>query len=167
MKKFIAAVIMMFSVSTFAQSNSRPQFSYDISGGVGSYDGNSYSQLQLGLNWYAYEWLNWRNAAFTQFGSTIKTVYGLDSSILFKTEAYTQSRSLGVEVFAGPGVRLASENSNAGFAQAGITFQLAGLRLGVGAQALHYWQDRTDKNDVTMPRDEMNYFITIAGGGSF
>ncbi|MNS69993.1 hypothetical protein D3C72_1033260 [compost metagenome] len=167
MKKFIFAFITLCSLQSFAQRSSRPQFTYDISGGVGSYDSNSYTQLQLGLNWYAYEWLNWRNAAFTQFGSSINNVYGLDSSILFQTSAYTQNRDAGVEVFLGPGVRLASENSNAGFAQGGITFALGGLRLGFGAQALHYWAERTDKNDVVMPKDEVNYFITVSGGGSF
>ncbi|MNK11942.1 hypothetical protein D3C87_299930 [compost metagenome] len=150
----------------WAQKAGRPVMSYDVSGGVGSYDGNSYSEIHLGLNWPVYDWLNWRNAIFTQFGSSIKSVYGLDSSLLLQSDFYNQNRTAGVEFFAGPGVRVATEKSNAAFVQGGITFALAGLRLGVGAQALTYFADRTDKNDAALPKDEVHYFITISGGGT-
>jgi hypothetical protein len=159
--------MMCSSINALALEGHSPVMSYDVSGGVGSYDGNSYTEIHLGLNYFPAEWLNWRNSVFTKYGSSLNSIYGLDSALLFQTSAYTQSRGAGVEVFLGPGVRLASENNNAGFAQGGITFALGGLRLGFGAQALHYWaNDRTDKNNVLLPNDEINYFITISGGGS-
>lgn len=168
MKKIISIIIVVVScgLPALAQKAGPPRLTYDLSGGVGSYDGHSYSEIHLGLNWPVYDWLNWRNALFTQFGSTINTVYGLDSSLLFRSDFYNQNRTAGVEFYAGPGVRVASENSNAVFAQGGITFALAGLRLGVGVQALNYFADRKDKEDATLPKGELHYFITLSGGGT-
>lgn len=168
MKTLIALFFCLsFASTVHAAEMEHAPLSYDISGATGSYDGNSYSEIHLGLNWYAQDWLNWRNAVFTQFGSTIDTVYGLDSSLLFEYDAYTQSRGAGVEFFAGPGLRFATQNSNAVFGKAGVIFSLGGLRLGGGVQQLHYVQDRTDKQNYTLPKDETQYFIILAGGGSF
>ncbi|KHD88259.1 MAG: hypothetical protein OM95_10075 [Bdellovibrio sp. ArHS] len=159
----VFVVSLLLSTVAFAQNH----FSYDVSGSSGSRDGESYSEIHLGLNYYATNWLNWRNSLFTQFGSEIKTVYGLDSAALLNYDLYTQNRAFGVEFFAGPGVRLATEKSNAVFGKAGITFGLGGLRIGGGVQAFHYLEDRTDKNDFVLGKDEVQYFITLSGGGTF
>lgn len=159
-------VMLGFSVGVLAQTG-RPVVSYDVSGGMGSYDGKSYTEIHLGLNWPVYDWLNWRNALFSRFGSSIETVYGLDSSMLLQKDFYTSGRGLGIEFSAGPGVRIANENNNAAFAQAGVTLALGGIRLGVSAQALHYFATRIDKENTTLPNDEVHYFITLAGGGVF
>ncbi|HWU42616.1 MAG TPA: hypothetical protein VN132_04225, partial [Bdellovibrio sp.] len=112
-------------------------------------------------------WLNWRNSVFTQFGSSINSIYGLDSALLFQSSLYTQGHGAGVEVFAGPGLRFASEDSNGVFGKAGVVFSLGGLRLGGGAQVTHYYDTRKDKNSVKLPDDEVQYFIILSGGGSF
>nr|BFD60576.1 hypothetical protein CKG001_26830 [Bdellovibrio sp. CKG001] len=163
MKKWIAAVTIMFSLSAQAQS----RFSYDLSGASGTRDNESFTEIHLGLNYFVKDWLNWRNSVFTQFGTDINTVYGLDTAALFNYEFYNHSRTLGVEFFAGPGLRFASENSNAAFGKAGITFGLGGLRIGGGVQHFLYFEGRTDKNDNTLNKDETQYFITLSGGGSF
>ncbi|WP_413568541.1 hypothetical protein ACLWBD_13540 [Bdellovibrio sp. HCB117] len=165
MKNSILLFVVCFfvSLSSFAQN----RFTYDLSGSSGTRDGESYSEIHLGLNYYATNWLNWRNSLFTQFGTEIKTVYGLDSAALFNYDLYTQNRAFGVEFFAGPGLRVATEKSNAVFGKAGITFGLGGLRIGGGVQAFHYLEDRTDKNDFVLGKDEVQYFITLSGGGSF
>lgn len=160
---FLAISFLSLS-SSFAASGS--SLSYDLSGGSGSRDGETYSEIHLGLNWFVYDWLNWRNSIFTQFGSETKTIYGLDSATLFNVEAYTSNRSLGIELYAGPGLRLASENSNAVFGKAGVTLALGGLRIGAGVQANHYLEDRTDKNNRVLGKDETQYFIILAGSGS-
>lgn len=165
MKKTFSIFLAFFFFSSFSIAASDGQISYDVSGGSGTRDGETYSEIHLGLNYFVKDWLNWRNSLFTQFGTEVKTVYGLDSAALFKTEAYTQSKKLGVEFYAGPGVRVASEKSNAVFGKAGLTFALAGLRIGGGVQALHYLEDRTDKNDNVLNKDETQYFITLSGGG--
>lgn len=163
MKKWIAAVTIMFSFLAQAQS----RFSYDLSGASGTRDNESFTEIHLGLNYFVKDWLNWRNSVFTQFGTDINTVYGLDTAALFNYEFYNHGRTLGVEFFAGPGLRFASENSNAAFGKAGITFGLGGLRIGGGVQHFLYFEDRTDKNDNTLNKDETQYFITLSGGGSF
>ncbi|KYG65954.1 hypothetical protein AZI86_02460 [Bdellovibrio bacteriovorus] len=155
--------ICFLSLSSFAASGS--SLSYDLSGGSGSRDGETYSEIHLGLNWFVQDWLNWRNSIFTQFGTEINTVYGLDSAALFNVDAYTSNRALGVELYAGPGVRVATEKSNAVFGKAGITFALGGLRIGGGVQANHYLEDRTDKNNRVLGKDETQYFIVLSGGG--
>lgn len=166
MKKSISFFLLslVFSSAVWAQSESK--FTYDLTGSSGTRDGSSYSEVHLGLNWMMGEWFNWRNSIFSQFGTKIKTVSGLDSEALFKFDTYTQSRSLGVEFYAGPGVRLADQKSNALFGKAGLTIALGGLRIGGGVQALHYLEDRVDSNNNPLNKDEVQTFITLSGGGS-
>lgn len=164
MKKFIGALVMAIGFSFAAEAS---YVSYDLSGSAGSRDGESYSEIHLGLNYFPVNWFNWRNSVFTQFGSQMNTVYGLDTAGLFNYEFYNSSRTLGIELYAGPGLRFASENSNAAFGVAGITFGLGGLRIGGGVQQFQYFEDRKDKNDFTLNKSETQYFITLSGGGSF
>lgn len=164
MKNIFLKMTFLFLI---AGSVAQARVTYDLTGSSGTRDGSSFSEIHLGLNWYMSEWFNWRNSVFTQFGSEIKTVNGLDSEALFNWDVYTSDRNLGVEFYAGPGVRLASEKSNAAFGKAGVTFALAGLRLGGGVQALHYLEDRSDKSENVLNKDEVQYFITLSGGGSF
>jgi hypothetical protein len=167
MKNFMALFLLLFGFALPTFAAERPALSYDVGGATGSYNGDSYSEIHLGLNWFAQDWMNWRNSLFTQFGSTINTVYGLDSALLFEYSAYTQGRGAGVELFAGPGLRFATEKSNAVFGQAGVIFNLGGLHIGGGVQQLHYTDDRTDKNNYSLPKDETQYFIILSGGGVF
>lgn len=167
MKKIILTLAVSFLSSlSFAESSSN-NMSYDVSGAVGSYNGSSYTQINLGLNWYVHEHMNWRNSVFTQFGSKLNTTYGIDSAALFGTEFYNTSRTTGIEVFAGPGIRAANENSSAVTGTAGLTLALAGLRIGGGATYLNYFETRHDKDGEALPKDEVQYFITLSGGGSF
>lgn len=164
MKNFLLVVLSSLFVSHFAHG-ADSGLSYDISGGSGSHNGYSYSEIHLGLNWHVQDWLNWRNSLFTQFGSNMNTIYGIDTAALFEYSAFTQGRGAGIEFFAGPGLRFANENSNALFGKAGITFALGGLRLGASVQQTKYFSSRTDKSNNTLPKDETQYFITISGGG--
>jgi hypothetical protein len=164
---FFALLFFHTSLFAFSSKESDSRFTYDISGSQSRVDGRSFQEINLGLNWYLQDWLVWRNAAFQRQGDTIDTVYGLDSSLRLQEEWLTDNRVFGVRAFAGPGVRLASSDSNAEFAEAGIGFKLGGVTLGVGAKALHYFQTRKDNNDVTLPKDENQIFLTIAGGGFF
>jgi hypothetical protein len=144
-----------------------PTFSYDIGASTGSENGNSYSELNLALNWYWTDWLNWRNALFTRFGSNVTSVSGLDSSFLASYDLSTDDGTFGVKAFAGPGVRFASANNNAALAEAGIIFKLGGIQLGGGARYLSYFNTREDKYNVELPKNETQYFIVLAGGGAF
>lgn len=166
MKKhiFILVLLSFFSLNSFAQ-NRGSHVIYDVSGSSGTRKGETYSEVHLGLNWFVNDWFNWRNSVFSQFGTEIETIYGLDSAALFNYNAYTKDRKLGVEFYAGPGVRVASEKANAGFGKAGLTFAIGGLRIGGGVQALHYFEDRTDKAGNIFEKDEVQYFLVLSGGG--
>lgn len=165
MKKIISAFAATFLLSSLSWAQSR--FTYDLSGSSGTRDSVSYSEIHLGLNYYASDWFNWRNSLFTQFGTNIKEVYGLDSTALFKYELYNSSKTLGFEVYAGPGLRFATEKSNAMFGTAGITLGLGGLRIGGGVQSLQYFEERKDKDGFVLSKNETQTFITLSGGGSF
>ncbi len=167
MKNIIAVLFCVLSFSSIVHAQGRSNLTYDLSGGVGSYNGNSYTEIDVGLNWWMKDWLNWRNSVFTQFGSTINTVYGLDTALMVQGSLFTEGRGFGVDVFAGPGLRFASEDSNGAFGKAGLVLNLGGLRIGGGAQVTHYYSARKDKNDVKLPDDEVQYFIILSGGGSF
>lgn len=167
MKNFVFCFLFLSFFSSITLADNRPTLTYDLSGGVGSYNNNSYTEVDLGLNWMVQDWLNWRNSVFSKFGSTINTVYGLDSALLLQSSMYTQGRGAGIDVFVGPGLRFASEDSNGAFGKAGLVLTLGGLHLGGGVQATHYFQSRIDKNSVKLPDDEVQYFIILSGGGTF
>lgn len=162
MKKYIFTLILILS-SSLAQA----EWSYDLSGASGTRYGESYSEVHLGLNYYPNKYLNWRNSVFSQFGSQIDAVYGLDSAALFNYSQYNQNRSLGIELYAGPGMRLATEKANAGFGKAGITFSVGGLRIGGGVQGFHYLEERVDNQGRVLPQNETQYFVILSGGGKF
>lgn len=159
--------LTVFLIALFFLNVASAAVSYDLSGAAGARDGESYTEIHLGLNYYPVHWFNWRNSLFTQFGSAINSVYGLDSAGLLNYELYNSSRTLGIELYAGPGLRFATENSNAAFAIAGVTFGLAGLRIGGAVQSFQYFEERKDKNNVSLNKSETQYFITLSGGGSF
>ena len=171
----LVAYLLFFSISAGARSmpsmqmipSTHPTFTYDVSASSGTENSKTYSELKLGLNWYLTDWLNWRNAIFTRFGSNIKSTNGLDSSLLASYEIINDTRTLGVQAYVGPGVRIASEDNNAATATAGVIFTLGQIRVGGGAQYLSYFKTRKDTVGADLPKDETQYFVVLAGGGSF
>jgi hypothetical protein len=161
----LAAARSMPAMRTIPDTH--PNFTYDVSASTGTENGNSYSELKLNLNWYLTDWLNWRNGIFTRFGSNVQSVNGLDSSLLASYDLKNDSGTLGFQAFAGPGVRIASADNNAATAEAGVIFTLGGIRIGGGAKYLSYFKTREDQNNVALPKDETQFFIVLAGGGSF
>ncbi|MBO9668110.1 MAG: hypothetical protein J7501_15015 [Bdellovibrio sp.] len=157
---------LLTSTLSFAQSTNS-NLTYDLTGGFGTYNGNSYTEIDLGLNWYFIDWLNWRNSLFTQFGSTINTVFGLDTALLANAVLYNSSGSFGIEGYIGPGLRFANEDSSGVFGKAGLTFAIGRLRIGGGAQVTHYYETRRDRDGFRLPDDEVQYFLVLSGGGGF
>lgn len=169
MKKIILLFISVMGLSSvsLAEGTQGNEFTYDLGGGVGSYYDTSYTEIHVGVNWYVEDWLNWRNAVFTQFGSDINTVWGIDTALLPRTGLYTSGRSFGIELFAGPGLRFATQKSNAIFGEAGIVFTIAGLHIGGGVQALHYFATREDVQGRDLPSDETQLLLILSGSGTF
>lgn len=163
----IASIAMARSMPSMRSiPDSHPTFTYDVSASSGTENNNTYSEVKLNLNWYLTDWLNWRNGVFSRFGSNVQSVSGLDSSLLAAYEVQNESRTLGFQAFVGPGVRLASANNSAATAEAGVIFTLGGIRIGGGAKYLSYFKTREDQNNIALPKDETQYFIVLAGGGS-
>lgn len=174
---FAVAVSLLLSFSAWAQRRSMPEMrtlpkqhpklSYDLSGSTGTYNDTSYTEIQLGLNWYVLDWLNWRNAIFHRMGSKIDSVTGLDSALLATTEFVSEGGGLGVQGFIGPGYRFASTENSAVFGQAGLIFALGGLRVGIGAKSLYYTNPPRDSSGVgDAPRNDNQVYLILGGGGT-
>lgn len=179
MNKLIIGFILIGFSTSFAQKRYSPSdipkmprmekssglgLRYDVSGSSGTYNGESYSEINLGLNYQISNWWLWRNALFQRFGSNIQTVTGLDSSVRFGSRIDSQSGA-GIDFFIGPGVRLASQSANAYFAEAGIGFRLGGLYLGVGYKYLQYFSPG-NVSGITLPKNDSQLFFAVGGGGN-
>ena len=146
-------------------STSKKTFTYDVSASTGTNNGKTYTELNLGLNAYLADWINWRNALFSRQGAGIKTVQGLDSSLLLGWQVFNQDRDLGFQAYVGPGLRLASDKNNAATADAGVIVTLGGIKLGAGAKALSYFEKREDLSGDKLKSSELQYYFVISGGG--
>ncbi|MBL7544363.1 MAG: hypothetical protein JNL11_11145 [Bdellovibrionaceae bacterium] len=142
------------------------KITYDISASFGEQNGNSYQEINLGLNWTMNSFLNWRNSLFTRMGQSVDAVSGLDSSLRLQLTSLTDDQSFGFHAFAGPGVRLATQNWNAAFGEAGLIFKLGGIQLGAGVKSIQYFESRADKNKNPLPKNEQQVFIILSGGGT-
>lgn len=170
MKSIFALGILVLSSAVWAQgsvdtaTNEKPFVEMDVSGSSGNYNGQTYTEMHLGVNLNFTDWLTWRNTGFKRFGSTAaQETTGLDSSLRLGVDKKFDAGA--IKFFAGPGYRWSSPSTkNALFAEAGATIQLGALSLGAGAKYLRYDNAQFDSAGVETKRDDMNYFITIAGG---
>lgn len=168
LKILFIVIILGASQMAWSQSENQvkgiPFFSLDVSGSSGNYNGKSYSEVQLGLNLNFTDWLTWRNAAFKRFSSVnAQELTGLDSSLRFSLN--NQFEGGGLRFFAGPGYRWADKSDkNALFGEAGTGLQLGRFGLGAGVRYLRYDKTQFDSTGSELKRDDLNYFVTLAGG---
>ena len=140
---------------------------YDLSASFGDQNGKQYQELNLGINWSMNSFLNWRNALFTRLGTNIETISGLDSSLRLQVTSLTDDNTFGFHAFIGPGVRIATENWNAGFGEAGLVFKIGGIQLGAGVKSIQYFETRTTgANKDPLPKNEQQVFIILGGSGT-
>lgn len=143
-----------------------PLFDFDISGSSGNYNGKTYSEVHVGVNLNFTDWLTWRNAAFKRFSSGSPDVTGLDSSLRFVLD--NKFDGGGLKFFGGPGYRFADpSDKNALFGELGASISLGRFSLGAGAKYLRYDKAQLDSTGTETKRDDLNYFITVAGGAGF
>ncbi|PIT98762.1 MAG: hypothetical protein COT74_13795 [Bdellovibrionales bacterium CG10_big_fil_rev_8_21_14_0_10_45_34] len=133
-----------------------PRLTYDLGGAAGQSGGKSYTEINLGLNFWALSWLNWRNSVFYRFTET--SVYGLDTSL--RPTLALGSSALGLTLFGGPGYRFANENRSTLFGEAGMFISLANLTLGAGARRFLYSATNSSLSDETQ------FFLILGGSGS-
>ncbi|GIL16497.1 MAG: hypothetical protein BroJett040_02480 [Oligoflexia bacterium] len=139
---------------------------YDLGVSAGNYGGYSYTELNLGLNWYLARFLNWRNAVFSRFGSQIDSASGLDTSMRLEYRESSDDGDFGIHLFGGPGYRIASKTNSAAFLEGGAIFRFGGFSLGAGVKTFSYAQPGKDINGQELPRQDTNYFLIISGGGA-
>ena len=160
--------ILSLSQTVFAQQLNKtknvPVFDLDISGSSGNYNGKTYTELHLGVNLNFSDWLTWRNAAFKRMSTAVgQDLTGLDSSLRFIL--HNQFENGGVKFFAGPGYRWADpSDKNALFAEAGAGLQIGRFGVGAGVKYLKYDKAQLDATGVETKREDLNYFVTLAGG---
>lgn len=146
-------------IDTDQEAHPASRFSYDLGLSMGSYGGSSYTEANLGVNYFVLNWLNFRNSLFYRFGSQSNSFYGLDSSLrgIFSSN---KGMPFGMTVFAGPGYRIANKGSNAPFVEAGVILKVMGLNLGGGLKSVFYSVAQSGAANDTQ------YFVILSGGGS-
>lgn len=166
---FFISTLLTFSTlaSQAAPSNETPLVNVDIGGSTGSYNGSSYSELNLGVNLNFTDWLTWRNSAFKRFSSNgNKDITGLDSTM--RLISNTQFTGGAFRLFAGAGYRFADPSEkNALIGEAGLGINAGRFGLGGGAKYLKYDKAQYDSNGVETKKDDIVYFITVSGGAGF
>ncbi len=169
---FCAVILFSASMSlgqkkgSYSSAGGASKLTYDLSASFGTYNERSYNEVTLGLNWFLADWFNWRNSAFSRFGTGIDTVNGLDSAARFQGSLETDGGGFGIHGFIGPGVRFATQNYNAAFGEAGLIFKLGGIKIGGGIKSLYYFSDRKDSLGLTLPKNDNQVFIILSGSGS-
>ncbi len=161
---YIAGAEAQYASSPATSIHQKPTVDIDIGGAAGTYNGVSYSELNLGVNWNLTDWLTWRNAAFKRFsGYTDQDILGLDSTLRLISTNYFDEGFF--RMFAGAGYRFADPSKkNAMIGEAGLGINFHGFGVGGGAKYLRYDKAQLDSVGLETKRDDIIYFITIAGG---
>lgn len=144
-----------------------PKWTYDVGAMAGTDQLGSYTEIQVGANWYQNQWLSWRNALFSRFGSDYDTIYGLDTEIRGELNFNQRNSGFGLQLYAGPGARFATRDSSAGFLEVGALFRIARIYIGGSVRQLYYMNDREDRLGLPLPKEETQSSFILAGGGSF
>ena len=139
-----------------------PRATFDLGGSVGSYTAGgtsySYTEIDVGLNLYFADWLDWRNAPFARFGSQASNLYGLDSTL--RGILSMGGQELGATFFAGPGWRFTNTGNDVPFAEAGLVLKFSQVAVGGGLRTfLQSWVGANSTNDT-------QYFLILSGGGN-
>ena len=160
MRSFLILLLILFSQSLLAEGSGR-RLTLDVGYSSGSSNGDSYSELNLGANYYLKTWLIWRNSGFSRNFSdeSREDNYGLDSSIRLNVVAEIAENAR-LRLFGGPGWRFASEGESPPFAEGGLTITASGITIGGGAKVI-----LNEVIDENMPNDTQ-YFITLSGSTS-
>lgn len=163
--KTCLAVLVLF-VSFQAQAALVPsseersgRITYDIGISSGSSNNISYTEANLGLNWWFHESFAWRNSFFGRFQTGLENIYGLDTSIR-GSHTMELGEASSVNVFLGPGWRFVNKGKNAPIAEGGVVMRLGGLSIGGGVKAV--FNKVVDKS----MEDDIQYFIILGGGGT-
>lgn len=159
-------VICLFSFQSLGKGYEEPKLTYDLGGAAGTYVGQSYTEINLGLNWKLADYLVWRNAVFARMVSGADNLYGLDTSLRLQHYASSDDGQFGLGFFGGPGYRISKTNASAFFAEAGVQVKLGGINLGGGVKYFSYPNPGNDSTGNKLPTNDTVYFLILSGGGT-
>lgn len=161
MKAFALLALLTLSVgNTLAAAEpEHPTVTFDVGGSSGSSNGSTtYTEVQLGVNYFVQPWLKWRNAPFYRIHGTQPAAYGLDSSLL-GTTSLPLSEGTSANVGLGGGYRLINTGKSAPFAEGTAGINVAGVRIQGSVKRVF--------NSVVRKgaREDTIYSITFGGSG--
>lgn len=134
------------------------RFRYDFGMSTGTSSGSTFYEGNLGLSYFFFEWLSWRNAPFVRIQTNKDTNYGLDSSV--RGNYGIGIEDLKVNILGGGGYRFQNLHSHVPFAETGLGVRVGQFHLNGTAKILLYsWINTSQKN-------EMVYTISAGGSGS-
>ncbi len=156
----------MVTANSWGRDYEEPTLTYDLGGAAGTYVGQSYTEINLGLNWKLTDYLVWRNSVFARMVSGADNLYGLDTSLRLQHFVSSEDGKFGLGFFGGPGYRFSKVNASALFAEAGVQVKLGGLSIGGGVKYFNYANPGTDSKGAKLPSSDTVYFLILAGGGA-
>lgn len=165
-QKVLIFVVSLFTLNAHSKGYEEPTLTYDLGGAAGTYVGQSYTEINLGLNWKLADYLVWRNAVFARMVSGADNLYGLDTSLRLQHYASSDDGRFGLGFFGGPGYRFSKTNASALFAEAGVQVKLGGINLGGGVKYFNYPNPGNDGAGNKLPSNDTVYFLILSGGGT-
>lgn len=163
LKLFVLITFLLMGVAH--QKSQAADVTWDLGASAGNYGGASYTEVNLGLNWFLADYLIWRNALFGRFAAS-ENLYGLDTSLRLQHYSATDGGGLGLGFFGGPGIRIAQSPYSAMFLEGGLILKLGGLNIGGGAKQFYYTNPGQDTFGNRLPTTDTVFFLILSGGGT-
>ena len=149
------------SKPALVEDSSGPRFSYDLGVASGTVNSRSYTEIDVGLNYYFLPPIfSWRNALFYRIGSGgVQDYYGLDTGL--RATLDFDLVAAGLTTYLGSGLRIPSRGKIAPVGEVGAVAHLAGFSLGLGLKTVfNSWVESGAENDQQL-------ILILTGGGRF
>jgi hypothetical protein len=147
-------------VNTDEDSTDFKRWNLQIGVSSGNASGQSYTEVNLGIGYYFFKWLELENSLFTSL-NRVENISGLDSSLrgVLDTDLAGIAH---IHLFAGAGYRFATKSDfDTVFGEAGLITSVSGFSIGGGVRDFLYSMKGGGRSD------ESQYFIILSGGAHF
>jgi hypothetical protein len=162
---FIYFVMLVCLAGTQAHAEPEGTVTWDLGVASGKYQSSNapypditFTEGDVGLNWFFIDYVAWRNAVFVRFPTGEKTVEGIDSGLRLQSRIDFGARS-GLNLFTGAGFRFENLGGNVPFGEIGLSVQVSGLTIGGGAKV--FFEKLINASTPTY----VQYFIILSGSG--
>jgi hypothetical protein len=131
----------------------------DMGGAGGSFQGQSFFEASVGLEYFMMERLSWRNSFFYRFAGVLRDSFGLDSSV--RGNGNLPLGSLRLRGLIGAGYRFASPAGSAPFMEVGASAALGGFDVGLVTKFIALSLTDSSQPNVFL------YSIVLSGSTAF